>query len=72
MVMRKEAPRGRFLQFMDFVRNNKIKTFCGVFVIVYVTLMPFVPYFPENSHSAEYRAEERAKGNKRFLAEGRK
>lgn len=70
--MRKEHPRGIFLQFMDFVRNNKKKTFLSVFLIIYVTSLPLAQYVPEDFHSAEFRARERAKDNKRFLEEGRK
>lgn len=56
---------------MDYVRNNKFKTFIYCFITAYVVTLPFTRYF-ETDLSAKNRARQRALGNKKFLEDDEK
>lgn len=70
--MRKEAHRGKLLQLMDYVRNNKIKTLFGCVFSLYLVTLPWVQTFEADYLSAKYRATERASGNIMFVEKDEK
>lgn len=71
-MLKKPASRlhPRIHQFLAYVSTNKLTVLVGCCITAYIVTLPFAHWF-EGDITAQHRAEEREKGNRKYALDGR-